>query len=225
MTETIKIESSLVQIGDLNDFTKRGELNELYYDVCSLGWPSLTRRFDKSSIMQQLFCDTKVSGSERVVYVGNETELSRFKIWLDGSDVSVRVLPVLSSVSEFSALQPGLLALHPEEIFVVPGGRFQELYGWDSYFMALGILNSHSSEKSPNERFSVASGILKHLVYQIRTFGRIHNANRSYFVNRSNPPFLTSLIKEMARFAKIHDEKLFSSDLFNESVADRKSVV
>ncbi|ORZ24006.1 trehalase-domain-containing protein [Absidia repens] len=69
--------------------------------------------------------------------------------------------------------------------FVVPGGRFNEMYGWDSYFIALGLL--------ADDRIQLAKNMVDNFVYQIRYYGKILNANRSYYLSRSQPPFLTDM--------------------------------
>ncbi|HEX9655261.1 MAG TPA: trehalase family glycosidase [bacterium] len=69
--------------------------------------------------------------------------------------------------------------------FVVPGGRFNEMYGWDSYFMVLGLLQ--------NDRLTLAKWMVDNFVYEINHYGAILNANRTYFLTRSQPPFLTSM--------------------------------
>jgi len=72
------------------------------------------------------------------------------------------------------------------EPFVVPGGRFNELYGWDSYFIILGLLN--------DGRTTLAKSIVNNLVYELEHYGQILNANRTYYLTRSQPPFLSSMI-------------------------------
>ncbi|PVU99186.1 hypothetical protein BB559_000921 [Furculomyces boomerangus] len=69
--------------------------------------------------------------------------------------------------------------------FVVPGGRFNELYGWDSYFIILGLLIG--------QKIDLAKGIIDHFVYEINYYDKILNANRSYYLTRSQPPFLTDM--------------------------------
>jgi alpha,alpha-trehalase len=69
--------------------------------------------------------------------------------------------------------------------FVVPGGRFNELFGWDSYFIVLGLLHDRRTE--------LARGMVDHFLYEIEHYGQILNANRSYFLTRSQPPFLTAM--------------------------------
>lgn len=80
-------------------------------------------------------------------------------------------------------LPPGLLYLpHP---YVVPGGRFKEMYGWDSYFIQLGLLK--------DGHLNTAKGMTDNMLYEIENYGTILNANRSYFLDRSQPPFITEM--------------------------------
>ncbi|KAI9739712.1 MAG: alpha,alpha-trehalase nth1 [Cirrosporium novae-zelandiae] len=95
--------------------------------------------------------------------------------------------------------KPGLLALEMEEIvdpqtgqrsmrglpFVVPGGRFNELYGWDSYMESLGLL--------VNDRVDLAKSMVQNFCFCIKHYGKILNANRSYYLTRTQPPFLTDM--------------------------------
>jgi len=79
----------------------------------------------------------------------------------------------------------GLLYLpHP---YVVPGGRFNEMYGWDSYFILLGLEADH--------RAALAKGIVDNFLFEIEHYGAVLNANRTYYLTRSQPPFLTSMIR------------------------------
>lgn len=76
--------------------------------------------------------------------------------------------------------------------FVVPGGRFNEMYGWDSYFEVLGLI--------VNERFEMARAMIENFNYEIEFYGKILNANRSYYLTRSQPPFFTDMIKKVYPF-------------------------
>ncbi len=71
--------------------------------------------------------------------------------------------------------------------YVVPGGRFNELYCWDSYFITLGLLQ--------DGRTDLARGMADNFLYEVRHYGKIPNANRTYYLTRSQPPFLTSIIR------------------------------
>src|SRR6185437_1909339 len=73
--------------------------------------------------------------------------------------------------------------------YVVPGGRFNEMYGWDSYFIILGLVHDHRSD--------LARNMVENFFYEIENYGAILNANRTYFFTRSQPPFLSSMIREV----------------------------
>lgn len=80
---------------------------------------------------------------------------------------------------------PGLLYLpHP---YVVPGGRFNEQYGWDSYFILLGLIH--------DEHLELARGMVENFFFEIEHYGNLLNANRTYFLTRSQPPLLSSMIR------------------------------
>ncbi len=80
---------------------------------------------------------------------------------------------------------PGLLYL--PNAYVVPGGRFNEMYGWDSYFILLGLLQDGRTE--------LARGMVENFFFEIEHYGGILNANRTYYLTRSQPPFLSSMIR------------------------------
>ncbi|HYG82014.1 MAG TPA: trehalase family glycosidase [Pyrinomonadaceae bacterium] len=83
----------------------------------------------------------------------------------------------------------GLLYLpHP---YVVPGGRFNEMYGWDSYFIQVGLVADGETE--------LAKNTVDNFLYEIENYGRILNANRTYYLSRSQPPFLTQMILNVYR--------------------------
>jgi alpha,alpha-trehalase len=78
----------------------------------------------------------------------------------------------------------GLLYLeHP---YVVPGGQFNEMYGWDSYFIIRGLLRDN--------RADLARGMVDNFFFEIEHYGGVLNANRTYYLTRSQPPLLSSMI-------------------------------
>jgi alpha,alpha-trehalase len=79
---------------------------------------------------------------------------------------------------------PGLLFL--ENPYIVPGGRFNEMYGWDSYFIIRGLLRANKVE--------LAKGMVENFFFEIEHYGNVLNANRTYYLTRSQPPFLSSMI-------------------------------
>ena len=77
-----------------------------------------------------------------------------------------------------------LLAL--PESYVVPGGRFREMYYWDSYFTMLDLVESG--------RRDLAEHMVRDFAYLIDTFGHVPNGTRSYYLSRSQPPFFFAMV-------------------------------
>lgn len=114
--------------------------------------------------------------------------------------IVVRPLPTNAGadwVSKTTAAKDhGLLVLALDEQlrgrpYVVPGGRFNEMYGWDSFFIVWGLMQG-STQDSRN--LELARAMVDNHVYEIRHYGKILNANRSYYLTRSQPPLLTSML-------------------------------
>lgn len=109
------------------------------------------------------------------------------------ADCNVRVehLPVeIHRLGEIDTakIQPhGLLYL--ENRYVVPGGRFNEMYGWDSYFIVRGLLRAG--------RVELARGMVDNFFFEIEHYGAMLNANRTYYLTRSQPPFLSSMFVDV----------------------------
>jgi alpha,alpha-trehalase len=96
-----------------------------------------------------------------------------------------RRIEKLGDVRPEELATPGLLYLpYP---YVVPGGRFNEMYGWDSYFIVLGLEADH--------REALAKNMVDNFLFEIEHYGAVLNANRTYYLTRSQPPFLTSMIR------------------------------
>lgn len=75
--------------------------------------------------------------------------------------------------------------------YIVPGGRFREVYYWDSYFTMLGLEES--------KRFSLIESIIKNFAFLIDKYGHIPNGNRTYYVSRSQPPFFALMVELLAK--------------------------
>jgi alpha,alpha-trehalase len=74
--------------------------------------------------------------------------------------------------------------------YIVPGGRFREIYYWDSYFTMLGLQIS--------KRVDLIQNMIDNFCYLIDQFGYIPNGNRTYFLGRSQPPFFACMISLLA---------------------------
>ncbi len=77
---------------------------------------------------------------------------------------------------------------HP---YVVPGGRFREIYYWDSYFTMLGLVAS--------ERMDLVRDMTRNFAFLTERYGFIPNGNRSYYLTRPQPPFFSSMIALLAQ--------------------------
>ncbi|MBK9257980.1 MAG: alpha,alpha-trehalase TreA [Saprospiraceae bacterium] len=76
--------------------------------------------------------------------------------------------------------------------YIIPGGRFREIYYWDSYFTMLGLLESGHNKTVVN--------MLDNFAWLIEQFGHIPNGNRSYFLSRSQPPFFAAMVELISEY-------------------------
>jgi alpha,alpha-trehalase len=74
--------------------------------------------------------------------------------------------------------------------YIVPGGRFREVYYWDSYFTFLGLRESGEE--------ALIESMVDNFAYLIEQYGYIPNGNRSYFLSRSQPPFFALMVEFLA---------------------------
>src|SRR5690606_12109315 len=141
-------------------------------------WHGLTRRIDPAHL-EQILSDTKTRSERPHLYVPATDSLA-LKTFQDfalqkpalGFQVVALKTPISAEWVKKLTGQHGLLALalsqeHSElrgVPFVVPGGRFNELYGWDSYFHLLGLLH--------DGHLSLARGVVDNFIYEIEHYGK-----------------------------------------------------
>jgi alpha,alpha-trehalase len=148
-------------------------------------WETLTRSMTSCPSL----ADIKVDATP-VLYLPQELPAPQEVKALEAQcHVKVAVLPrriqKLNDVRPEELPAAGLLYL--PNPYVVPGGRFNEMYGWDSYFIVLGLEADH--------REALAKGMVDNFLFEIEHYGAVLNANRTYYLTRSQPPFLTSMIR------------------------------
>jgi alpha,alpha-trehalase len=204
----------ILDIGRLNE-NPVSRLSRLIKDQF---WEGLTRRIDASSI-EVAAKDPKdwtddprpriyvpKGAPEQYAYYLNLAK-ERPEIRLD-----VQMLPEVITPQAVRDMneKPGLLAVAMEDYvdpqtgektlrglpFVVPGGRFNELYGWDSYMESLGLI--------VDGKVHLAKSMVINFCFCIRHYGKILNATRSYYLSRSQPPFLTDMALRV--YQKIKNE-------------------
>lgn len=202
-------------------------------------WKTLTRRIDGSNI-EVAGRDPKdwTEDPRPRIYIPVDAPLqfeyytriaqTRPELRLDVRMLEPNITPqYVTSLNE----APGLLALAMEkkttasdsEIdligvpFVVPGGRFNELYGWDSYMESLGLLVS--------DRVDLAKAMVINFCFCIQHYGKILNANRSYYLTRSQPPFLTDMaLRVYERIKNEPDSKGFLRNAVLAAIKEYHSV-
>ena len=153
----------------------------------SNGWDTLSRSMSECKSL----VDTKVR-TVPVLYLPAGMDIpAPVAAMQKQCNITVRHLPrKITRIGEVQTAElkdEGLLYL-PNR-YVVPGGRFNEMYGWDSYFILLGLVSDH--------RDDLARGIVENFFFEIENYGAILNANRTYYFTRSQPPFLSSMIREV----------------------------
>jgi alpha,alpha-trehalase len=80
--------------------------------------------------------------------------------------------------------------LHLRTRYVVPGGRFREMYYWDSYFTMVGLQTSG--------RHDLVGDMVENFAGLIDDYGHIPNGSRSYYLSRSQPPFFAAMVELQA---------------------------
>ena len=163
-------------------------------------WNDLTRTIDKKGL-HRILGDEKIQDTIQRIYVP-EKDLEGIKYYKalkkELPALEIQILPEQITPTYVKSInkKPGLLSLALKDgsgvPFVVPGGRFNEMYGWDSYFESVGLLIDN--------RLDLAMAMADNFAYQIRYYGKILNANRSYFLTRTQPPFFSSLLKEIYQY-------------------------
>jgi alpha,alpha-trehalase len=159
-------------------------------------WSTLTR---SNRDLPEAARDSKVqhvAGTPWPVYVAASEDVREIRERLRAllgeerfRTIDIRPLPPDPS----SISQPGLLYL--PNPYVVPGGRFNEMYGWDSYFIEVGLLLDCETD--------LARDIVDNFLYEVRRFGKVLNANRTYYLQRSQPPFLARMVLDL--YDRTHD--------------------
>ncbi|HTB97908.1 MAG TPA: trehalase family glycosidase [Terracidiphilus sp.] len=148
-------------------------------------WDTLTRSMTDC----HSFGDTKINTNPVLYLPVGVTAPPDVAALEEKCSVQVKALP--RPIEKIGDVRPeelpaaGLLYL--PNPYVVPGGRFNEMYGWDSYFILLGLEADHHE--------ALGKGIVDNFLFEIEHYGGVLNANRTYYLTRSQPPFLTSMIR------------------------------
>ncbi len=153
-------------------------------EYISTGWDSLTRSLTECKTI----VDPKLAAAS-VLYIPADFEAPPAVQQLQTQcNVQAQHLPMV--IHNLGEVDPGKIdpagLLYLPSKYVVPGGRFNEMYGWDSYFIIRGLVR--------DKRLDLAQGMVENFFFEIEHYGAVLNANRTYYLTRSQPPFLTSMI-------------------------------
>src|SRR3984957_12220980 len=155
----------------------------------SSAWDTLTRSMSEC----QSLVDPKIKVAPVLYLPAGFTEPIAVQKLAQECNVRIEHLPIeihhLGEVDTTKIEPPGLLYL--ENKYVVPGGRFNEMYGWDSYFIIRGLLRAG--------RVDLARGMVDNFFFEIEHYGAMLNANRTYYLTRSQPPFVSSMFADVYR--------------------------
>ena len=147
-------------------------------------WDTLTRTMNRCESLE----DPKTEG-EPVLYLPAGIAIPSSIAELQ-SHCRIRVEHLPSKITRPAEIDTNKIPteglLYLEHPYVVPGGQFNEMYGWDSYFIIRGLLR--------DRRLALAKGMVENFFFEIDNYGSILNANRTYYLTRSQPPFLSSMI-------------------------------
>ncbi|NHF58549.1 alpha,alpha-trehalase TreF [Flavobacteriaceae bacterium TP-CH-4] len=170
------------------------QLQEVFPD--SKTFVDCTAKYPYEEIRVKYNTEKKKEGFDLKQFVASHFDIppsvsSDFKSDPNKSAVEhVKVLwPVLKRESDSN--QEGSTLIPLPKPYIVPGGRFREVYYWDSYFTMLGLVESGE--------FELIGNMLDNFAHLIETVGHIPNGNRTYYITRSQPPFFAQMVKLLAK--------------------------
>ncbi|MDF2529537.1 MAG: neutral trehalase [Gammaproteobacteria bacterium] len=161
-------------------------------------WTNLLRTHEH---ILQAMADPKLHADHnerKILYISQKENIDQVKAQLKASlpkevfdQIHIETIPSNPDKIKWHGL------LYLPNPYVVPGGRFNEMYGWDSYFIVLGLLRDNFID--------IAKGMVENALYQIEYYGKILNSNRTYHLDRSHPPLISQMV--MAIYRKTCDKE------------------
>jgi len=149
--------------------------------IARVNWQSACKSYEQLAPLTNTQLSEFVNAhfiTSPVLAMGTEADTSSVKHYIDSLWSGLRR-------EADTPKQDSLLAL--KHSYIVPGGRFQEIYYWDSYFTALGLIDADKGD--------VVEDMLLNFVDLINDYGCIPNGNRRYYLSRSQPPVLALMVE------------------------------
>jgi alpha,alpha-trehalase len=161
-----------------------------------------TPKRSQESIVSSYLSESRRSGFDLKAFVTQNFDTPATAVADYKSDLNMSVTehinqlwPILTRQADQNS--KGTLIPLPSN-YVVPGGRFREVYYWDSYFTMLGLQVAGQE--------ALITSMCDNFKHLIETVGHIPNGNRSYYLGRSQPPFYSLMIRLMQTHAKTPEE-------------------
>lgn len=184
-----------------DDFFHAVQMNEVFKD--SKTFIDCTLKKDTAFVLKKYRKKRKKNSFNLKSFVNKYFEVPKAQPNAFESDPNMEVTEHIEKLwdvlSQESSQSKGTLIGLPNA-YVVPGGRFREVYYWDSYFTMLGLIESG--------RLPMAKNMVDNFAHLINEYGFIPNGNRTYYLNRSQPPFFSLMVQLIAE----HDEETTIAD-------------
>ncbi|MFD3002573.1 alpha,alpha-trehalase TreF [Pontibacter toksunensis] len=176
----------------LGELFEQVQLQSVFPD--SKTFPDATPLVPPEKILQAYREQKDQAGFDLKAFVLKNFEMPPLPATDFRSDTSLTVIQHIEQLWPILTRQPGADAgsLIPlPNAYVVPGGRFREIYYWDSFFTMLGLQASGETQLIQN--------MVDNFTHLINTTGHIPNGNRTYYLRRSQPPFYALMLRVLAQ--------------------------
>lgn len=164
------------------------------------GWDGLVRRADRFEQLNEALADMRVKSPDGrwrlYVPAADKQALKKLRPQAGRHGWEVVALREPCEQADWQRLmrEPGMAYL--PKPYIVPGGRFMQMFGWDSYFNGRGALASGRPE--------LVRDMVENHVYALEHYGKIPNSNLSFHLSRTQPPLLPRLALELH---KVHPDR------------------
>ncbi len=159
-------------------------------------------RMDPAAVLEAYREKREQPGFDLVTFVSDHFELPEKEI---DTPTDITALPIEERIEQLwdlltraadERVEHSSLIPLPNP-YIVPGGRFREVYYWDSYFTMLGLAESG--------RTDLINDMVENFAYLIDQIGFVPNGNRSYYCSRSQPPFFALMVELLAEVTQDDD--------------------
>lgn len=180
-------------------YNPQHELGELFADVQlapvfpdSKTFVDCIPKFSPDTILKQYREQKKQADFDLAVFVQQNFIIPQAAAYIDADTfphIEVHIEKLWDKLVRSDSVTAGSLIELPFP-YIVPGGRFNEMYYWDSYFTLLGLQVSGKDQ--------LVEDMVDNFAWLIQTYGFIPNGTRTYYLSRSQPPFFALMVELLA---------------------------